>query len=407
MGNVPRLFLKPGREASVLRRHPWVYSGALGRVEGAPTAGALVAVHSADGTFLAWGHFSPHSEIRVRLVAWEGDADPDAPEFWRQRLTRAVAARAPLLASGETTACRLVHAESDGIPGLIVDRYGDTVVFQLLTAGAEARRSLWADLLREQLAPVTLYERSDVDVRTKEGLKPRVGLVAGVEPPERLAVRENGLRFLVDVRRGHKTGLYLDQRENRQRVREQVAAWVHAKRPPTLLNVFAYTGSFALYALAGGAASVVNVDSSAEVLQWGRATLAENALTAASVEDVTGDAFQVLRGLRQAGRRFDLLVLDPPKFAFTQSDVQKAARGYKDINLQAFHLLNSGGLLFTFSCSGAISADLFQKIVFGAALDAGRDAQIVGWLAQGSDHPVALTFPEGAYLKGLICRVGA
>ena len=404
MNAMPHITLKRGRETAVRRRHPWLFSGGIARIKGQPTPGDLVAVHGADGAFLAWGHYSPHSQIRVRLVSWEESDRPATPEFWRARLRRAFAARAPLLAAGATTACRLVHAESDGVPGLVVDRYGETVVVQYLTAGAEARRELFADLLWELLGPQSLYERSDADVRQKEGLKSRTGLLRGAEPPQMVEILENGLRFGVDVRRGHKSGFYLDQRENRQRLRETLAELVQAGQAPTLLNVFSYTGGFAVYGLAGGAVSVVNVDTSAEVLRLGQENLARNDLAHAAVEDIAGNAFKVLRQLRQEGRQFDVIVLDPPKFAFTQRDVQRAARGYKDINLQAFHLLRPGGILFTFSCSGAISADLFQKIVFGAALDARCDAQIVGRLTQSSDHPVALTFPEGQYLKGLVCK---
>ena len=368
--------------------------------------GACVAVHDADGDFLAWGHFSPHSQIRVRLISWDAQDTPDTPAFWETRLRRAIDARAALLADGTTTACRLVHAESDGLPGLIVDQYGDVLIAQFLTAGTDSRRDLIADLLwKLALPPRTLYERSDVEVREKEGLLEREGLLRGEEPPEQIEVLENGLTFLVDVRRGHKSGFYLDQRENRQRLREAARAFVQTGKMPSLLNVFAYTGGFAVYGLSGGAGSVVNVDTSQDALRLGRENLNRNGFGRARSEDIEGDAFHILRTLREEGRQFDIVVLDPPKFAFTQKDVQRAARGYKDINLQALHLLRPDGLLFTFSCSGAISADLFQKIVFGAALDAKRDAQIVGAMTQGSDHPVALTFPEGAYLKGLICRI--
>ncbi len=375
------------------------------RVEGDPEPGALVAVHSNDGTFLAWGHYSPHSQIRVRLISWDESRRPAGADFWRERLRRAVAARPLLQSDPETDAYRLVHAESDYIPGLIVDRYAGVLVVQFLSAGVEARRELFADLLLEELQPHSLYERSDADVRQKEGLPERAGPLRGPAPPEEVEVRENGLRFLVDVRGGHKSGFYLDQRENRLRLGELTAALVRSVAPPSLLNVFAYTGGFAIYALAAGARSAVNVDSSAEALSRGQQNLALNGLSGAQSEDIAGDAFQVLRDLREREQRFDLIVLDPPKFAHSQRDVKRAARGYKDINLQALHLLRPGGHLFTFSCSGVVSADLFQKIVFGAALDAGRPTQIVGEMMQSRDHPVALTFPEGAYLKGLVCRV--
>ncbi len=396
--------LKPRRERSVRRRHPWVFSGAIAEVRGRPSPGETVAVCDAHGEFLAWGQYSPHSQIRVRLVSWRRADAVDAPDFWRARIRRAVAARAPLRAEGHTTAFRLVHAESDALPGLIADLYGETLVVQFLTQGAELRRELLVSLLAEEVRPQAVYERSDADVRRKEGLAARSGLLQG-SLPQPLIVVENGLRFAVDVRQGHKTGFYLDQRENRALLRRFVTRRARMGEPPDLLNVFAYTGGFTLAALAGGATSAINVDTSAEALRRGRENLSRNGFDGAQVEDRVGDAFQLLRQMRRQERRFDLIVLDPPKFAFTRRDVQRAARGYKDINLQAFHLLRPGGLLFTFSCSGLISPDLFQKIVFGAALDAGREARIIAPLAQGPDHPIALTFPEGAYLKGLVCRV--
>lgn len=402
MTAAPRVTLKPKRDAAVKRRHPWIFSGGIARVDGDPPPGALVAVCDSRGRFLAWGHYSPKSQIRVRLSSWDEHNVPDTADFWRARLDTAIAGRKPLLAGGATTACRLINAESDGIPGLVVDKYGDVLVVQVLTAGAEAQRELLNDLLVHTLHPATLYERSDVDVRKKEGLPQRTGLLHGDAPPARVEVLENGVRFLVDVQTGHKTGFYLDQRENRALVRNAVE---RRKAPAAVLNVFSYTGGFGIYALAGGAATVTNVDASAEALRLGQDNLAANGFSGTQVENVEGDAFTILRDLRAQGRTFDVVVLDPPKFAFTKKDVQRATRGYKDINMQALHLLNDGGLLFTFSCSGAISADLFQKVIFGAALDVGRDVQIIGRMSQSSDHPISLTFPEGDYLKGLICRV--
>ncbi len=405
MSEHSRIVLKPKREAAVLRRHPWIFSGAVARVEGDPEPGAMVGVYDHRGTFLAWGHYSPASQIRVRIFSWDETARADSREFWEERLRRALVAREPIVADGNTTACRLVFAESDGVPGLVADRYADTLVVQFLTAGAAQRRELFADVLWDLLKPRTIYERSDVDVREKEDLLPHVGLLRGEEPSEQIEVYENGLHFLVDVRTGHKSGFYLDQRENRQLLRDIVARRVHTGKMPHVLNVFSYTGAFAVYALAGGAASVVNVDSSSEALSQGRENLVLNGFGRTRGEDIEGDAFDVLRAMRTEGRQFDVVVLDPPKFAYTQRDVKRAARGYKDINMQAFHLLRPGGLLFTFSCSGAVSADLFQKIVFGAALDAERQAQIIDVMMQSGDHPVALTFPESAYLKGLVCRI--
>lgn len=401
-----RVVLKRRREAAVQRRHPWIFSGSVADVQGESDPGALVQVVSAGGDFLGWGHYSPHSQIRVRLISWQEER-PDTPDFWRSRLQRAIDLRAPLEADPETNAYRLLHAESDGVPGLIVDRYADVLVAQFLTVGTAARRDLFVDLLWELVHPSTIYERSDVDVREREGLPTASGLIRGAPPQDPLMIREHGLVFAVGVETGHKTGFYLDQRPNRERFRAAIRAYRRGRDIPTtdVLNVFSYTAGFGVYALDGGATSIVNIDTSTEALEVGQTNLRLNNLDTSRVEDIVGDAFEVLRALRRKERRFDAVVLDPPKFAFTQRDVRRASRGYKDINMQGIHLLKPGGLLFTFSCSGAVSDDLFQKIVFGAALDTGRDVQIIGRMMQGSDHPVALTFPEGAYLKGLICRV--
>ncbi len=391
------VILRPGRERSVLRWHPWVFSGAIERVEGAPSDGDIVDVRDARGNWLARGYFNRRSQIVVRLLTWDAEEDIGT-DFWRRRLERSIARRQNLLSSPHTTACRLVHAESDGLPGLVVDRYGDTLVVQFLTLGVDHRRAELASLLAELLAPRTVYERSDVDVREKEGLPLQAGLLWGDEPPPRLEIRENGLRFWVDVRGGQKTGFYLDQRENRARVREFCAG-------AEVLDAFAYTGAFGVYAAVHGAERVTFVESSGPALALARENLALNGQDPAQHEFIEGDVPRVLREFRATGRRFDLILLDPPKFAPSAQDVPRAARAYKDINLIAFQLLRPGGILFSTSCSGAISPDLFQKILFGAALDARREVQIIGYLHQAGDHPVALTFPEGAYLKGFICRV--
>jgi len=405
MPNTPHIILKPLKEKAVKRHHPWIFSGAIARVEGKPKPGALVAIYSSEGEFLAWSHYSPQSQIRARLVSWNERADPESRDFWRERLEGALEGRRPLAADGTTTAFRLIHAESDGFPGLIVDQYGETLVAQYLTVGMEERRDLLNGLLMWMLHPITLYERSDIDIRQKEGLAPRAGLIQGKEPPKYIEVLENNLGFLVDIQQGHKTGFYLDQRENRARLRQAVERRVQLVEPPRVLNVFSYTGGFGIYAVAGGAASVTNVDSSAEALRIGWQNLSHNGFASAAVKDIEGNAFEVLRTLYEKGHKFEIVILDPPKFAFTQKDVQRAARGYKDINMLALNLLERNGLLFTFSCSGAISAELFQKIVFSAAIDVGRNVQIMDRMTQGIDHPVSLTFPEGDYLKGLICRV--
>ena len=398
------VFLKRKRAKPVLQRHPWVFSGAIERIEGEVTDGDVVDVRDAGGNWLARGTLNRRSQIVVRLLTWRQDEPVDA-DFWRQRLERAIGARRALASDPTTTAYRLVHAESDYLPGLIVDRYGPWLVVQFLTLGAERQKDVLTDLLVEMVNGVRgVYERSDVDVRAKEGLAECTGLLRGEEPPESIEVVENGLRFLVDAREGHKTGFYLDQRENRARLPAFCGG-------VEVLDVFAYTGGFSVYAIApiaamgGGASQVTLVDSSAPALELARRNLALNGLEQHSAEYVEGDVFSILRGYRASGRRFDVVVLDPPKFAHRERDVERATRAYKDINLLAFRLLRPGGTLFTFSCSGAVSADLFQKVVFGAAVDEERDVQIVGYLAQGGDHPVALTFPQGAYLKGLICRV--
>lgn len=400
--------MKAKRDRSVRRHHPWLFSGAIQRVIGDADVGDLVAVQSSQGEFLAWGQYSPHSQIRARLVSWAEASRPSDEGFWRGLLTRAVVARLPLLRSPDTDVCRLVNAESDGVPGLIADRYGKALVLQFLTAGAEVNREALTRLLKDAVCRHveidTVYERSDADARSREGLPKRTGLLDGEPAPAQAVIRENGLAFEVDITTGHKTGLYLDQRENRDALRRLVRRKLRDGGRVRLLNVFSYTGGFTIYGLEAGAAEAVNVESSSGALAAGTRNISLNGLDTGSVQNRIGDAFEVLRQLRRSGDQFDVIVLDPPKFAFKQRDVQRAARGYKDINMQAFHLLKPGGHLMTFSCSGAVSDDLFQKIVFGAALDARCDAQIVGRLAQADDHPVALTFPESAYLKGLVCR---
>lgn len=393
----PQVYLKKGREQSVLRRHPWIFSGAIRRVESSPTNGDVVEVYGADGQWLARGTYSRRSQIAVRILTWDPDEAVDTA-FWRRRLERAVAARSALADDPATTAYRLVHAESDGLPGLIVDRYADFLVVQFLTTGVERHRGPILDALTDLLSPQGIFERSDVEIREKEGLPLRTGRIRGKEPPHLVEVLENGHRFWVDLRSGQKTGFYLDQRENRARLPVFCEG-------AEVLDGFAYTGAFAVYAAAGGAGRVTLVEASGIALGTARQNLTLNGEEIDRHEFVEGNLFRVLRRFRNEGRTFDVVVLDPPKFAPAVKDVERAARAYKDINLLAFRLLRPGGVLFTTSCSGAVRADLFQKIVFGAALDAGRDAQIIGYLHQAADHPVALTFPEGAYLKGLICRV--
>lgn len=391
-----QLVLKPGREKSLLRRHPWVFSGAIERTIGAPTSGETVLVRSSQGRFLAYAAYSPQSQIRARAWSFEQNDTIDAA-FMVERVRRALAYRAAVLAPA-IEGCRLIHAESDALPGLVVDRYGDTAVMQCSSAGAERWREVFAAALVEHARCGRVYERSDAEVRRLEGLDERSGVVLGDEPPDAIRIREGGLSLLVDVRGGQKTGFFLDQRDNR--------AWVgSAARDCAVLDVFSYTGGFTLAALAGGAARVTTIDSSAEALESARANAAANGFEPALVEWLEGDAFALLRRLHAEGRKFDLVVVDPPKFAPTEKHVPRAARAYKDINLWALKLLRPAGTLVTFSCSGGIDAALFQSIVAGAAVDAGVQGRIVRRLAASPDHPVALDFPEGEYLKGLVVRL--
>ncbi|HEX9028296.1 MAG TPA: class I SAM-dependent methyltransferase [Anaerolineales bacterium] len=395
----PTLVLNPGREKSMLRRHPWVFSGAVAEVTGSPAPGETVAVRSASGDFLGWAAFSPQSQIRGRVWSWDQAEKIDAAFFYK-KLAAAIASRRQYypwaFKNPEKYGLRLAHAESDGLPGIILDRYGPVLVMQLLSAGAEIWRDALLEAALELTGARTAYERSDADVRQLEGLPTRCGLMSG-ELPESFEIDEDELRFTVDIAQGHKTGFYLDQRFNRTRVRQLAEG-------KEVLDCFSYTGGFTLSALAGGASSVLSVEASGEAIAGARRNLELNRLPAGKVDWLEGDVFHVLRSFRDARRSFDLIVLDPPKFAQTAAQAERAARGYKDINLLAFKLLRPGGILVTFSCSGGVSQELFQKIVAGAALDAGIDAAILERLTQAPDHPVALNFPEGAYLKGLVIQ---
>ena len=397
--------LKKGRERALENRHPWIFDGAIARVQGEPQPGDLVDVVDSAGAFRGRGYYNSHSQITVRILTWDRDEMIDAA-FWRRRLAASIARRQMLPSLESCTAYRLVYAESDGLPGLIVDRYGDWLVLQSLTAGIERWKDRLARLLVELLEPKGVYERSDADVRPREGLADVVGVLAGEAPQSDppggasapVRIGENGRRFIVDIAQGHKTGFYLDQRDNRERVARYCEG-------AEVLNAFAYTGGFGVYAGTAGASRVTNLDSSAEALALAAENMALNGIAADRVESIQGDAFAILRTMRDQARRFDVIVLDPPKFAFSRAQVRSATRGYKDINLQAMHLLRPGGILVTFSCSGAVDETLFQKVIFGASLDAGRDVSILERLSQASDHPVLLTFPEGAYLKGFVCQV--
>lgn len=387
------LILKAGREKSLLQRHPWVFSGAIARIAGEPVSGDTVTIRADDGRFLAHAAYSPQSQIRARVWSvTEAEVIDDA--FFARRLAEAIACRDHLPAAGGR---RLVHGESDGLPGLVVDQYGPVVVLQALAAGVERHKALLAQLLMQQTGCACVYERSDADVRALEGLQPCCGVLAGTLPDAAPQIVENGVTLQVDVVGGQKTGFYLDQRDNRRRIGELAAG-------RDMLNCFCFTGGFSLAALQGGARHVLSVDSSNDALQQAERNLALNGFDADRAAWIEADAFKYLRLLRDQGKSFDLIVLDPPKFAPTAQHVARAARAYKDINLLGLKLLRPGGLLATFTCSGGVSAELFQKIVAGAAVDAHCDARILQHFSAAGDHPVALSFPEGDYLKGLLLR---
>ncbi len=394
----PRLILRAGREKSLQRRHPWIFSGAVERVEGRLNSGDTVQVRSSLGGFLGHAAYSPSSQILARVWDFHEGAEIGA-EFFAESIRRAVCRRDRVYGADAGLGVRLVHGEADGLPGVVLDRFGDIGVLQLTSAGA----SRWRDQIAAAVMAVTdvrsLFERSDADVMQLEGLAPRVGPLIGQEPEAPVVIEENGLRFSVDLRAGHKTGFYLDQRDNRALVRD-------LSRDREVLDAFCYTGGFALSALAGGASRVTAIDSSADALAAAREHVALNGLSAERTEFIEADVFAHLRRFRDQARKFDLIILDPPKLAPSAAALERAARAYKDVNLWAMKLLRPGGLLFSFSCSGAMQRDLFQKVLAGAAVDAGVEARILHHLSAAADHPVTLAFPEGEYLKGLLCEIG-
>jgi 23S rRNA (cytosine1962-C5)-methyltransferase len=399
---VAELILKSGKERSLLRRHPWVYDTAVARLQGRAQSGETVAVRGHDGRWLAWAAFSPSSTLRARCWSFV-EAERIDDGWLAARVNEAVARRAHL--APESDALRLVFGEADGLPGLIADRYGTQLVVQFQAAGVERCRETLLDALVRATGCTDVFDRSDSAGRTREGLAPAHGVVRGREPPERLAIREHARRAWVDVRSGHKTGFYIDQRDNRE-LAVQLAARARSARGRDVaaLNCFCYTGGFSIALAAGGAASVLSIDSSADALALARENWRLNGLAETAAEWREANVFEALRALRAEGRSFDLIVLDPPKFAASHHHVDRAARAYKDINLGALRLLERGGYLMTFSCSGAIGVDLFQKIVAGAVMDAGVDAQMLRRLAAGEDHPLRMAHPEGEYLKGLLLQ---
>jgi 23S rRNA (cytosine1962-C5)-methyltransferase len=395
------LRLKPGKERSLQRRHPWVYDTAIASVRGRPGVGDLVAIRASTGAWLAWAAYAPASTLRARCWSFVEQESRDSAWFGA-RVAASVFRRGPLAAS--TNAMRLVFGEADQLPGFVADRYGDQIVVQLQSAGAEAQRETLLDALAAATECTAFFDRSDSATRKREGLEPASGVARGPEPPEFIEVREHELRYQVDVRRGHKTGFYIDQRDNRRLAVDLAARLAASGAPPRALNCFCYTGGFSLAAFRGGGGEVRSIDSSAEALAVARAQWELNGFPPAAAHWQDADVFEALRALRSDGETFDLIVLDPPKFASSHHHVERAARAYKDINLNALRLLRPGGYLLTFSCSGAIDVDLFQKITAGAVIDSGVDCQLLGRLSAGEDHPMSMAHPEGEYLKGLVLR---
>jgi 23S rRNA (cytosine1962-C5)-methyltransferase len=389
------IILKPGREKSVLLHHPWIFASAIQGINGDVNSGDTVIVSSAKGDKLGSAAFSAESQIRARMWSWDPTEKID-DQFLYTRIYSAIEKRRRFIMTDDCNAYRLVFSESDGLQGLIVDQYDKILVVQFLSAGIERHKTSIVNALVKILPGYLIYERSDADVRALEGLPNNTGLLYGEKIPEEIWINEKGLHYQIDIQTGQKTGFYIDQRENRQKL----MAYCKGK---DVLNCFCYTGGFTLNALKGGANSVLSIDSSQPALDQLHKNLVKNCLDSEKAKYKCGDIFVELRALRDRGSSFDVIILDPPKFAPTVSQAEKAARGYKDINLLAFKLLRPGGVLFTFSCSGGISRELFQKIVAGAAIDANVDIQIIDQLTQAGDHPVALNFPESMYLKGLVC----
>ncbi|HFF9483313.1 MULTISPECIES: 23S rRNA (cytosine(1962)-C(5))-methyltransferase RlmI [Serratia] len=392
-----RLFLAKGREKSLLRRHPWVFSGAVQRVEGKAHSGETIDILDSQGKWLARGAYSPESQIRARVWTFQQDEEINI-DFFIRRLQQAQSWRDWVAQRDGLDGYRLIAGESDGLPGITIDRFQNFLVLQLLSAGAEYQRPALLSALQHCYPECSIYDRSDVAVRKKEGLPLAQGPVLGDLPPELLPITEHGMKLLVDIQQGHKTGFYLDQRDSRLAARNYSAG-------RRVLNCFSYTGAFAVSALMGGCAQVISVDTSQTALDIAKQNVELNKLDLNKAEFVRDDVFQLLRNYRAQGEKFDLIIMDPPKFVENKNQLASACRGYKDINMLALQLLNPGGILLSFSCSGLMPTDLFQKILADAAVDAGRDVQFIEQFRQAADHPVIATYPEGLYLKGFACRV--
>ena len=391
------VILKKGKEKAALQRHPWIFSGALDKVKGSPANGEVVRVLAADKEFLAYGYFNEKSRVAVRMLEWD-EAKTINRDWYQQKIHTAIASRAHVLRNGDTNTCRLVFSEADFLPGLIVDRYADFLSLQILSAGIEQAKAEIIDILREELQPKGIFDKSDATARGHEDLEVANGLLWGEQPPEFLEVKENGILYHINIAGGQKSGFYCDQRDNRQ----ILAAYTPGK---TVLDCFSYSGGFSLNSLKAGAAHVTSVDSSALALETLQQNMDLNGFDKAQSTVVQSDVNKQLRALKEEGKKFDVIVLDPPKYAPSRSALDRAARAYKDLNRLGMGLLESGGLLATFSCSGAVDIETFKQIIAWAALDAGKEIQIVKQFSQPEDHPVRISFPEGEYLKGLLLRV--
>jgi len=389
--------LKKGRDKSFNRKHPWIFSGAIDSIKDINTNGETVEIFSGDGKFLGYGSYSLHSQISVRVLSFNPEDQIDK-DFIQKKIETAAQFRTQIINLETTNAYRVINAESDSLPGLVVDKYGDFLVCQFLSAGAEFWKKETIEILFNIFNPTGIFERSDVEVREKEGLQQFKGILFGKDPEELIEIIENGNKFFVDINLGHKTGFYLDQRDNRKLLET-------FSSEKEILNCFSYTGGFSVYAIKAGASKVVNLDSSLEALSLAETNLTLNGIASSKYENVQDDVFKYLRKLRDTNKQFDVIILDPPKFAESVSQIEKASRGYKDINLLALKLLKKNGVLFTFSCSGHIVPELFNKIIADAATDAGREVHILKYLTQSPDHAMLTSFPEGLYLKGLVCKV--
>ncbi|HAS6349375.1 TPA: methyltransferase domain-containing protein [Vibrio vulnificus] len=392
------IYLVKGRDKSVVRRHPWIFSRGIDKVEGNPLLGETVDVFGHDGKWLAKAAYSPESQIRSRV--WSFEKQEINKAFFVKRIQDAQLLREDVIERDGLTGYRLIAAESDGMPGVTIDRYQNFFVCQLLSAGAEYQKQNIVDALVEVFPDCNVYERSDVSVRKKEGLKETTGVLYGEMPPKSVVIEENGVKISVDIVGGHKTGFYLDQRDSRQQAMKYV-------KDKEVLNCFSYTGGFGLYALKGGAKRVINADVSQPALDTAKfnAELNEFDISKKRAVFLNADVFKLLREYRDQGTKFDVVIMDPPKFAESKAQLNGACRGYKDINMLAMQILNPGGTLLTYSCSGLMDQVLFQKIIADAAVDAGRSVKFVERFEQAADHPTDTAYPEGFYLKGFACKV--